>query len=131
MRVAADKRIQRTDRSTAPFKRRSDAPIPDCGSVVERRNLQRQKELIERRVGFLSARALCRSKSKFGQRNGRDTHVSDRLAAQLLQRDRMFLDDRDAGVRIEHPFQGSESRCSVSLGCPRELMKSAGNLSRL
>src|SRR5487761_917778 len=43
----------------------------------------------------------------------------------------MLLDDGDAGVRIQHPLHGSDSRGSVSRGCSRSLMKSAGNLSRL
>src|SRR6185312_7008708 len=43
----------------------------------------------------------------------------------------MLLGDRYARIRVEHPFHSSESRCSTSVGCSRELMKSAGNLSRL
>src|ERR1700734_2063706 len=43
----------------------------------------------------------------------------------------MLLDDGDAGVRIQHPLHGSDSRRSASRGCSRSLMKSAGNLSKL
>src|SRR3974377_579701 len=43
----------------------------------------------------------------------------------------MFLDDCDASVGIEHPLHGKESRRSASPGCPRSLIKSGGNFSRL
>src|SRR5215831_11213957 len=51
--------------------------------------------------------------------------------AQLFQCDRVLFDDCDAGVSIEHPLHGKESRRSALPGCWRSLMKSAGNFSRL
>ena len=84
--------------------------------LVECGDLERQRELAQGVMRILGAIAPVRAECELPERDGGNPDLTNRLAAKLLERSRMLLDDRDAGIGIEHPLHSNESRCSASHG---------------